>query len=329
MQKDGWEFLLCIDSEPSITNQEKSGGVIYTGSIGNITIFTLFVGKESHVGEFYDGINAAVLTAKMIYDIEGDPNTADSYDGRHFSPASCLKFKDFTAGYSVTLPARSAVIINLLTAKKSVTEILAYFTQKAKESGEAALRKHYGLETIKVITFSELKNMVTGFEGEISLETTAKEDADIELVNRLITDAGLSGPLAVVGFIPPYCGAKLNEKKTLSEIKAAEAAEDVAAYAEKLTGSRLAVEAVYEGISDLSEMGGVPEDIEVLKDNMAGYGKMITYPFEEMKSLAIPVINLGPIGKDAHKPTERVFIPYLTQTLPLLLKRLIENYNTF
>jgi arginine utilization protein RocB len=322
LRREGWEFLLCVDSEPTITGREKAG-IIYTGSIGNITVLTLFVGRASHVGEFYDGINAAVLAAKMIYDTEGDPETADSHKGQIFPPTACLVFKNLSTGYSVTLPDRAAAVFNMLPAEKSAEEILDYFVKKAMRAGEEALRKHYKSSGIRVITFGELKELAG--DG-VDLEGLAGEDTYIALVNRMISAANLSGPLAVVCFIPPYCGARLNRGETELELKAMLAAEGTAAYAKELTGNPLAIEGVYEGISDLSEMGLDERDIKTLTENLAGYGELFTYPFEEMKSLNIPVINLGPIGKDAHKLTERVHIPYLTETLPLLLKRLTAYY---
>jgi arginine utilization protein RocB len=335
MKRDGWEFLLCIDSEPTITNQgypeceqkalfkARLGGVIYTGSIGNATVLCLFAGKGSHVGEFYEGINAAVLAAKMVYETEGDPATADTYNGKRFSPAACLLFKTIAEGYSVTLPDRAAVVFNVLMAEKSITEILDYFMKKAEECGNEALERHYKAhgKTMRVVALSELKAMA----GDKELIQLSKGD-DIALVNRMITAAGLSGPLAAVGFIAPYCQARLNKGKTALDIRAGQSAAEVISYAETI-GAKLTLEEVYEGISDLSEMGLDTEDIGVLTDNLAGYGALFTHPFEEMKRLNIPVINLGPIGKDAHKLTERVYIPYLTQTLPLLLKKLIECYN--
>jgi arginine utilization protein RocB len=324
MKRDGWEFLLCVDSEPTITNQSKSDGVIYTGSIGNATVLCLFAGKASHVGEFYEGINAAVLASEMVCETEGDPATADTYNGKRFSPAACLLFKTVAEGYSVTLPDRAAVVFNVLMAEKSITEILAFFMKKAEECGNKALERHYKAhgKTMRVIALSELRVMA----GDKLMATELPEDTNIELVNRMITAAGLSGPLAAVSFIAPYCQARLNRGKTALDIRARRSAEEVISYAETI-GARLTLEEVYEGISDLSEMGLDAEDIEVLTDNMAGYGTLFTHPFEEMKSLHIPAINLGPIGKDAHKLTERVHIPYLTQTLPLLLKKLIACYN--
>lgn len=41
---------------------------------------------------------------------------------------------------------------------------------------------------------------------------------------------------------------------------------------------------------------------------MFHWGRLYSIPFEDIESLSIPIINIGPWGKDYHKFTERVFI---------------------
>ncbi|HHU68958.1 MAG TPA: hypothetical protein GXZ31_01500 [Thermoanaerobacterales bacterium] len=37
---------------------------------------------------------------------------------------------------------------------------------------------------------------------------------------------------------------------------------------------------------------------------------------EDIRELNLPVVNIGPYGKDAHKYTERVYMPYSFETVP-------------
>ncbi len=39
---------------------------------------------------------------------------------------------------------------------------------------------------------------------------------------------------------------------------------------------------------------------------MPGFGTKYSLPLEEMQKLNLPVVNIGPFGKDAHKFTERL-----------------------
>ena len=58
------------------------------------------------------------------------------------------------------------------------------------------------------------------------------------------------------------------------------------------------------------------ESIRVLKNNFTQYEQLYAVPLEQMKALNIPAINYGCWGKDAHKWTERVYIPYSFDVLP-------------
>ena len=63
----------------------------------------------------------------------------------------------------------------------------------------------------------------------------------------------------------------------------------------------------------------------MLINNFPGYESLYPLPFEEMKSLNIPAVNFGVYGKDAHKWTERVHLPYSFELLPKLILRTIEE----
>jgi len=49
---------------------------------------------------------------------------------------------------------------------------------------------------------------------------------------------------------------------------------------------------------------------------MPGWGKKYTLDIEDIRELILPVVNIGPYGKDAHKYTERVYMPYSFETVP-------------
>jgi arginine utilization protein RocB len=80
------------------------------------------------------------------------------------------------------------------------------------------------------------------------------------------------------------------------------------------------------GITDLSyaalQNGNhLSTDIE---SNMPLWRQAYYIPFAEMKALSLPVINIGPWGKDHHKFTERVYLPDLCERTPVLIESAIE-----
>ncbi len=83
----------------------------------------------------------------------------------------------------------------------------------------------------------------------------------------------------------------------------------------------------YPYISDLS-YGAAPREaqaIDSLKNNMPGFGVKYSLPLEDMQELNLPVVNIGPFGKDAHKFTERLEEDYSFNVAPKLVYETIIN----
>ena len=78
---------------------------------------------------------------------------------------------------------------------------------------------------------------------------------------------------------------------------------------------------------DLSYLGfqGSREDLDPLRRNMPLWGKEYEIPLDDLCRLDIPGINIGPIGKDAHKDTERLYLPYSLDVLPGVLAAALET----
>ena len=66
--------------------------------------------------------------------------------------------------------------------------------------------------------------------------------------------------------------------------------------------------------------------IDKLISNFPEYRKLYNVPIKGIKKLNIPAINYGCFGKDAHKWTERVYMPYSFEVLPKLIIKTIEHY---
>lgn len=66
------------------------------------------------------------------------------------------------------------------------------------------------------------------------------------------------------------------------------------------------------------------ESIRYIEENMLMWKDIYYIPLEDIKELSMPVLNLGPWGKDFHKYTERVNIEDLYYRTPLLINKLIK-----
>lgn len=341
LRDEKYEFLCCIDSEPTITPESKECGRIYLGTIGMVTPFVLAVGKESHVGEYFEGISAALMAFHLGVAIENNPEFTEVYMGKKYPPICCLRTMDFRKSYSVTVPNRYAMYFNYLFVRKRPGDILNLIRQLAASSAKKALEQaDTETKDVKIRTFEELcteYEQKSGRSPEKALKEFIRQcpqnmdiqDCCMRFVNELCGEVQLEGPAFVIGFLPPYCPSRVNLRISEKERK-------VLAVAERLISDRkdegidIRLSEVYEGISDLSELGfqGDDGDISLLRKNLVGLNASTPYPLEKMQQLDIPVINIGPIGKDAHKMGERLYLPYFKDVLPGLLLDFIEKMQS-
>jgi arginine utilization protein RocB len=84
---------------------------------------------------------------------------------------------------------------------------------------------------------------------------------------------------------------------------------------------------IFQGITDLSFTGfqGKAEELAPLAANTPLWGRGYDLPLSELRKIDIPCVILGPIGKDAHKITERVELDYSFNVFPSILQKFIES----
>ena len=81
----------------------------------------------------------------------------------------------------------------------------------------------------------------------------------------------------------------------------------------------------YPYISDLSYCGiAAAEHMDKLTGNMPAWQLTYHLPVQAIQSISMPVVNIGPYGKDAHKLSERVCLEYSFDAMPLILQRTME-----
>jgi arginine utilization protein RocB len=75
----------------------------------------------------------------------------------------------------------------------------------------------------------------------------------------------------------------------------------------------------YPYISDLSFVSRAePADIAAIRQLIPGYEQLNRVDWSLLDSLNIPLMNIGPWGKDAHKFTERVYVPSILEVYEIL-----------
>ena len=359
LQAKGLKLNAALTGEPCFWTRETEGRPAarpyYTGTTGKIMPLFYVLGREAHVGCYFEGMNAALVASRIVEIVEADPEAIDTEGSDTLPPAACLKLETRTGAYSVTLPDRAAAYFNMLHVRSTPGDVLAYCLRAARRAADDALRQirtgaaavtdRGGLapfaEEIAVTTVSQVRDAARAafanresFEeafGDWYAKACAKADAREAAVRSLewmIEKAGLTGPAVIVGFVPPYYPPRLNRGETEDERRLALAVRSACEKGGALAGDdRTVMTEVFAGITDLSFLGfeAGREALEALSANLPAWGRAYDLPVEALLKLDVPVANMGPAGKDAHKATERLELGYSFKVAPALLLETLEN----
>ena len=135
--------------------------------------------------------------------------------------------------------------------------------------------------------------------------------------------AEFQGPAVVVGISPPYHPAVSN----------ASVGKDITPYLEVLDqalrtrhASRLEYVPYRASMTDLSYTSCVdPAAERRFLGNLALAPAVYDVPVELIAELNVPVLAIGPAGRDIHRMGERVYLPDVTRRIPDLVGGIIDR----
>jgi len=336
-------YLTAIDTD--YTSERALGDnarYLYAGTVGKLMPSFYVVGKETHVGDPFGGLDSNELAASLVQNINFRVNLSDNYLGEVTVPPITLKLKDLKPEYSVQTNRTTEVYFNFSTHSSTPDIVLTKLKEIARKSFNEVIEKltsEYKVFTAlmnlsysplpwkeKILTYeelysetkekvSELDTILEDYTKElVSLETYDEREISLLIVERLHTLWGEKEPVIILYFSPPYYphiavnGETSGEKKLL---------EILASHVNESLEHPITLRKFYPYISDLSYFALPKESaVESLKDNMPGFGISYSLPLEDIAELSLPVTNIGTYGFDAHKYTERIEVPYSFYTVP-------------
>ena len=348
------EAAINLDATGDLTDG-RDGQVVYLGSVGKLLVSTLVVGRDTHAGYPYDGINANYLASCITTAIECNADLADVAEGESAPPPTTLKQEDLKVGYDVTTPVAAWACYNVLTHRATAEQVL----QRACDVVMAAMRDgidRLGAQASRyadrqgkpstfaraeplVITFAELRARVLERGGP---EALAESDAlaqrlaadhglDLPSFSRELTEhlwkrSGLTGPAAIVGLASlPYPSVYL-ERDDAREARVRDLVLRECVQCANDLGVSLLTRGFFQGISDMSFLGRVKrEELVFVSANTPPWGTGIRWDVSRDVTPGIPTINVGPWGRDYHQRLERVYMPYSFGVLPEVVRRLAQG----
>ncbi|MEO6062288.1 MAG: M20/M25/M40 family metallo-hydrolase, partial [Thermoflexales bacterium] len=331
------EAAINLDSG---VGEGDDGKAVFLGSVGKVLPSVFFVGRPTHAGAPFDGVNAALLAAELTRRVEANPALGDPPGAAEevAPPPVTLYQTDRRSRYDVTTPATAWCAYNLLTYTRNPAEMLEMMLAETGAAMDAALRTLEGRATAyanvagaavhphawtpQVLTYAELVARVDARGPDIrarmsGLRTTLAADLSLDviglsqrMIEGLAREAGLAGPAAVVCFASQYypqvdLGEGPRAKAFLNAIEAGTA---------EIAGShgiRIRLRRHFPGISDMSffapQAAGA---VEAVIANTPAWGSGPTHDYAAAARVGAPIANIGPWGHDYHQATERTNMPY-------------------
>lgn len=355
MKEEGFEYQALVDTDYMAPRYEGDNSrYIYVGTVGKIMPSFYIVGSEAHGGDPFRGIDPNHISSAILEEIDFNMKYADEAEGEVTVPPISLRQQDLKPEYSVQTARTSYLYFNFGTHSSTPDEIL----EKVKEGAKLAFQKvidslnteyekyckanNFPFEKLpweaRVMSYEELYNKVKEEKGEeldkaldeLSKKLLDDENVDerlyalkmVETVHSMWSD---KNPVVISYFSPPYYPHIYVKGETELEKKLLDVVNKVVDNTESKYDIKM--KKFYPYISDLS-YGAAPREanaIDSLKNNMPGFGVKYDLPLEDMKTLNLPVVNIGPFGKDAHKYTERLEEDYSFNVAPKLVYETIVN----
>ncbi|MDK2917790.1 MAG: hypothetical protein PWQ37_523 [Candidatus Petromonas sp.] len=351
------EYTICIDSEPH-QREDENIGVLYEGSVGKIMPVIYVRGKKTHLGDIFQGLNPVALLSEIVARTDANPYFSDVVGDEVSPPPSWSFCRDNKECYDASIPESAGGYFSILTLTRTPKDILeqmekvcndafdtviermnknyAEFRKKGNKSEErlpwVANVKTFSAvyeEAVKTsgdkfikdfdATVDKLKEEIV--EGKINIP-----ESTFVLIEKTLEYTHDKKPIVIIAFSPPFYPHVSNiDFKGLPET-ILNLSEEINRFTNENWNERYVKVNYFMGISDLSyvALNDSDEVIPYVGPNMPHWERMYSVPFEKMKELSIPIINIGPWGKDLHKFTERVYKTDLLERTPKILKHTID-----
>ncbi|ACB86340.1 M20/M25/M40 family metallo-hydrolase [Natranaerobius thermophilus] len=367
--KHDLEYISVIKSESHQPDSEGKNDIAI-GSIGKILPLFYCFGKETHAGNPFGGLNSSLIFSQVEALMEKSPEFCDEFKGELTPPPVNLKLNDLRGVYNVTTPQVTIGYYNVMTINSSPYDVLEKMKSIAKQALDNSIeiynQRYDGFQNLapdgvenswgvsekaslnwepKVYTFEELYNSAYKAWGDDflndynetaeQLKESVKDEREysIHLVNKAHDYCPDRNPKIVLAFLPPFYPHVKNNRETEKEQFILDVVENIKKETREKFGLEYKVTEFFKGISDLSFFY-VPESEDIanyMNPNMPALNRVYRLPIEDISKLDVSVVNVGPVGKDAHQYTERLYLPFFTQKAPQILEIAVNevlNYNT-
>jgi arginine utilization protein RocB len=147
------------------------------------------------------------------------------------------------------------------------------------------------------------------------------------IVEALCVSAEINIPTVVIFIAPPYCPRNTLKTEIPGEQALWDKVQGVLNKKSKENNETYKLLHFYTGLSDSSyiKMDDDEKSVRCLVENFPDFKSIYNVPVDLIQELNIPAFTFGALGKDAHKWTERLHMPYSCGILPGIIMDLTES----
>ena len=112
-EKENFNYKFAINNDyicPLYKGDPKR--YVYMGAVGKLLPCFYIQGKETHVGQCFEGFDATKMGAALVDNISLNTDLCDGYEGEYTLPPSVLKMKDLKEQYNVQTAFDAFVYFN-------------------------------------------------------------------------------------------------------------------------------------------------------------------------------------------------------------------------
>lgn len=343
-EKHDLRYVTCLNSEPMFKkNPNDTNKYLYSGSIGKLLPSFFCLGMETHVGEPFSGLNANFMAAKLTEHFELNADFSEKVGDEISPPPTNLIQKDFKEQYSVQTPHSAVTMFNLFYMKTSILDLTAKLLQHThdvvssikKQYSENAKRllDDYNEPSIHVYTYDELLKHAIDEHGQDEInrrnDLLIRQRGDLgdrDFSTLFVKDLAFlckdRGPMIILFYSPPfYPSVSSHQDKVVQSVL-----ENIIKHCKNDHNITIEHQHYFPGMSDLSfvQLNEPDQTMLHLTENIPIFNKGYSLPIEGMKSLNVPVMNIGPFGRAPHQRTERVEATFTFGILPGVMSKAIQ-----
>lgn len=359
-EEEDLNYVAAISSDYTAPRYENDPHrYVYLGTIGKLLPAFYVIGKETHVGQAFEGFDPNLVVAELIARIDYNPQLCDESFGEVTLPPVSLKQTDLKPFYDVQTPQSAFCYFNFFVTSWSPKEVLDRLKTVAEEAFKEAIRKFelrqqqfckksgYAYQPVpikpRVLTYEELyarcqKELGSQFEQEFfSFAMNLKKDESLDIrnysramVEEIWRKIGDNEPAIILFFASPYFPRVVLDEENERDLRMIRTVEQAVADLKPITNYPIQIRKFFPYISDMSfvKLSDDESEIQAFERNFPAWGFKYDMDLKAIRQLDVPVINIGPYGKDAHKKWERVEIDYSMQIAPNLTLGVIRQLLT-